>query len=233
MSLQVWQCQDRPSIPGPSPREETAGIQEGLCFHPPLLEEGPTPTPLQAVWAAAGGLLGETVLGCPIGSTAACESTRIPLPLPLPLKPASPKASQGTRRVNRGICQLCLAAQASSAPTPYEPSWKAASLPVGGAGGWAWEAPKVSTIVSLPQHFQGLDSFGSCRPVGHRLSSHTCYGVVHQKTRTVSLLLEHPQPCTPIFKHTLTVPKKANTHKPPPSKPRGSDTPILSLRAVH
>lgn len=58
MSLQVWQCQDRSSIPGPSPREETAGIQEGLCFHPPLLEEGPTPTPLQAVWA--GGCWGDS-----------------------------------------------------------------------------------------------------------------------------------------------------------------------------
>lgn len=148
---------------------------------------GRAPSPASSMGWGGGAVGGESV-GCPIGSTAVRESTCIPLPLPL--QAASPKASQGTHRVNRGICQLCLAAPASLAPTPYEPSWKAASLPVGGVGGWAWEAPRVSTIMPLPQHFQGLNSFGSCRPVGAPPElTHMCSGIVHQKTHTLSLSL--------------------------------------------
>lgn len=110
-------------------------------------------------------------------------------------------------------------------------------MPIGWAGGWAWEAPRVSMIVPLPQHFQGLNSFGSCCLVGAPPElTRVCYRLVHQETHTLSLslLLEHTQPCTPIFKHTLTIPKKANTHKsaPPSTNPEGLCTPIWRLRAI-
>ena len=135
------------------------------------------------------------MLSCPAGPIPACEYTHTlpylcvsahtlsptctcvhihPL-LPLTQLPGSLEASLGTHGVNPAICQLCLAASASPAPTPYEPSWKAASLLAGGAGGWAWEAPGVSRRAALPQHLQGLNSVGSCCPVGAPLElTHTC-----------------------------------------------------------
>lgn len=139
-----------------------------------------------------------------------CESAGPPSPLP-PSQPL-PVPASGTHRVNPGIGRpACLAASGSPAPTPYKPSWKAASVPAGGAGGWAWEAPRVSRTAPLPQHFQGLNSFGSCGPVGAPAELTHVLGVVHQEN-TFSLSLKHTQPCTPMFKHTLPVPTKANTH---------------------
>ena len=173
--------------------------------------------------------------------TCVCVHTHPLLPLTWPL--GSPEASLGTHGVNPAICQLCLAASASPAPTPYEPSWKAASLLAGRAGGWAWEAPGVSRRAPLPQHLQGLNSVGS----GSRLplssegtsGAHThvpwgcAPGSTYALSLSLSLWIKHTQACTPIFKHGLTVPKKANTQKATHTHPPGLCTPLLRLRATH
>lgn len=154
----------------------------------------PLSPPSSVGLGAVGGRGGqERMLSSPAGPIPACECTHTlpylcvsahtlsptcmcvhthPL-LPLTRPPGSLEASLGTHGVNPAICQLCLAASASPAPTPYEPSWKAASLLAGGAGGWAWEAPGVSRRAPLPQHLQGLNSVSSCCPVGAPQSSHT------------------------------------------------------------
>ena len=108
---------------------------------------------------------------------------------------------------------------------------------VGGAGGWAWEAPGVSRRAALPQHLQGLNSVGSCCPVGAPLElTHTCAAALCTRKHYalfLSLSGSNTQACTPIFKHSLTVPKKANTHKPTCTNPPGLCTPLLRLRATH
>lgn len=191
MPLQGWQCQEWPTRPSEEP---SWGPQEGLWFQPPLLEDGPTLPPSSMGW----GAVGDGMLGCPTGPTLVCESTCTHSHSSQPL-PGLAGEHTGLIRASAS----CLAASASPAPTPSEPSWKAASLPAGGAGGWAWEAPRVSTMVPLPQHLQGLNSASSCCTVGAPAElTHMCYGVVHQQTHTLSLLLEHTQACTLIFKQS-------------------------------
>ena len=244
--------------PGRSSRDEPSWDPgEGRWCHPPL-EGGPHP-PHQAVWALGllGGR--ERMLRCPTGLIPACECTHPPLPacecthtlpyqrvsahtpsptcicvhtqplLPLTWPPGSPEASLGTHGVNPAICQLCLAASASPAPTPYEPSWKAASLLAGRAGGWAWEAPGVSRSTPLPQHLQGLNSVGSCCPAGAPLElTHTCRGVVHQEAHTPSLCLSlslsgsNTHRPARQYLNTVSLYQRKQTHRNPLHKPTRS-----------
>lgn len=111
---------------------------------------------------------------------------------------ASPEASQGTHRVNRASAS-CFGSFCLSSANSLQPSWKAASLTAGRAGGWAWEAPRVSTTVPLSQ------------PLPDPESTHMCYGVVHQETHTLSLLLEHTQAYTPIFKQSCCTKESKHT----------------------
>jgi len=161
--------------------------------------------------------------------TCICVHTQPLLPLTWP--PGSPEASLGTHGVNPAICQLCLAASASPAPTPYEPSWKAASLLAGRAGGWAWEAPGVSRSTPLPQHLQGLNSVGSCCPAGAPLElTHTCRGVVHQEVHmpslslSLSLSLSGSNTHRPArqYLNTVSLYQRKQTHRNPPHKPTRS-----------
>lgn len=126
---------------------------------PPTSGRRTPPSPPSSVDLGAVGGLREDAEMSHWPDTCVFVHTHPLLPLTWPL--GSPEASLGTHGVNPAICQLCLAASASPAPTPYEPSWKAASLLAGGAGGWAWEAPGVSRRAPLPQHLQGLNSVGS------------------------------------------------------------------------
>lgn len=195
---------------GPRAHQKSpAGVLRRVCGSI-LLSWKTAPLSPQAVWA--GGLWGIECWDVPLVQPL-CVNPHV-----LPHHSHSSQPLPGLAGEHTGLIRAsasCLAASASPAPTPSEPSWKAASLSAGGAGGWAWEAPRVSTMVPLPQHLQGLNSASSCCTVGAPAElTHMCYGVVHQQTHTLSLLLEHTQACTLIFKHNLAVPKTANTHKP-------------------
>lgn len=197
MSLQCWQCQDQPMNPSeepqvPAPERSPGGPLRRVCGSTHLSWKRVPPTYLKHPRV----LLGEKMLVYPIGPTYVCEST---LTAPaLTLHTTSPEASQSTRRVNRASASyfgsFCL-----SSANSLQPSWKAASLTAGRAGGWAWEAPRVSRTVPLPQ------------PLPDPESTHMCYGVVHQETHTLSLLLEHTQAYTPIFKQSCCIKESKHT----------------------
>lgn len=197
--------------PRSQPQRGDSGILRRVCgsTHPSWKKAPPSP-PCKH-YGGRGVLLGE--MGCPISSTAVCESTCIPL---APPTAACLSEDQPVpHRVNRGLCQPCLAALGSPAPTPYEPSWKAASLPIGWAGGWAWEAPRVSMIVPLPQHFQGLNSFGSCCLVGAPPElSRVCCRLGHQETHTLTLSLSclNTHSLVHQYLNTLSLYQRKQTH---------------------
>lgn len=165
----------------PAPERTLAGTLRRVCGSTHLSWKRVPPAYLKH----PGVLLGKRMLAYPIGPTHMCESTLTPPALTL--QTASPEATQGTCRVNRASAS-CFGSLCLSSANSLQPSWKAASLTAGRAGGWAWEAPRGSRTVPLLQ------------PLPDPESTHMCYRVVHQETHTLSLLLERTQAYTPIFK---------------------------------
>lgn len=180
--------------PSPSPKEELSwDPQEDLWFHPHP----------QAVWA--GGCWGRGCWDFPLAQHT-CTSPQAPL---IPHRqPLLRRARAHTGLI--GHLPAALAASVSPAPTPCEPSWKAVSFMPGGAGGWAWEAPRVSRMVPLLQPLPA-----PAAQWGHHLSSHTCaMGLCTRKhILSLSLAQTYTQRPTHQYLNSLTVPKKANTHK--------------------
>lgn len=210
--------QKSPRSQVPGPETSPAGILRRVCGSTHLWKEGPILPPKQC---GLGVCWGRECWDVPWAQYL-CLSPHIPAPPSslLTLQPASPEASQGTHRVNPGICQLCLAASASPAPAPYEPSWKAASLPAGGAGGWAWEAPRVSRRAPLPQHLQGLNSVGSCCPVGALPElTRTCAMGLYTREHTLplSLFLSCSNTHRPAHQYlnTVSLYQRKQTHRNP------------------
>lgn len=129
-----------------------------------------------------------------------------------------------------GHLPAALAASASPAPTPCEPSWKAASFMAGGAGGWAWEAPRVSRRVPLPQPLPA-----PAAQWGHHLSSHTCAMGLCTRKHILFLSLScsntHAQAYTPILKQSHCT--KESKHKPTGSHHTNSQTQSYTLTRKH
>lgn len=187
----------------PAPERSPAGTFKTVCDSTPSPGSGPHPPPRQC---GLGGCWGRKHRDVPLAQHV-CMSPHTPLH---PSRSRQPL--QRPARAHAGLTghlPAVLAALASPVPTPCEPSWKAASAMAGGAGGWAWEAPRVSKMEPLPQALPA-----PAAQCGHRLSSHTSAMGLCTRKHILFLLLEHTQAYTPIFKqsHWTKESKHTQTH---------------------